>query len=111
MSVIEWLTQEAFVARHVNLLYFIVVSAISLAVLAYAVVTKNRRAIIIYLYALPVWAAIEGIGLVTGMRIYESYQPAVFFFVAFMEDAGWVTLAFVVSEGLFKWSKGWGKKG
>ena len=110
MSVVEWLVEPAEVARHVNLLYFIVVSAISLAVLAYAVLTRNRRAIIIYLYALPVWAAIEGIGLVTGMRVYESYQPAVFFFVAFMEDAGWVTLAFIVSEGLFKWSKSFGRK-
>jgi hypothetical protein len=96
--------ESAYVARHVNMLYFLVVSVISLSVLAWAVFSHNHRAVNIYLYSMPVWAGIEGFGLVTGMRVYESYQGAVFFFVAFMEDAGWVTLAFMVSEGLHRWS-------
>jgi hypothetical protein len=103
VSFADWLAEGAYVDRHVNMFYFLVITVISLCVLTYAVRSRNNRAIRIYLFSLPVWAGIEGFGLVTGMRVYESYQPAVFFFVAFMEDAGWVTLAFIVSEKLFRW--------
>jgi hypothetical protein len=102
MSVLGWLAEGAYVNRHVNMLYFIVVCSISVGVLATAVRMNDRRAMRMYLYSMPVWAAIEGIGLASGMRIYGSHQFAVFFFVALIEDPGWVTLAFMASESLFK---------
>ena len=103
MSIIDWLTEPAFVSREVNWLYFIIVTIISLAVLFYALYTKNRRAVYLYIFAIFVWVAIEGGFMLLGTRTYDS--PSVhlaFFIVAVMEDPGWVCLGYIVSEKAFK---------
>ena len=48
MSVADWLAEGAYVDRHVNMFYFLVVTAISLCVLAYAARSGNNRAIRIF---------------------------------------------------------------
>ena len=94
----------AQVSREVNYLYFLIVLAITITVLVIAIYTKNRRAIIMFLYAMVVWACIEGFGLITGMRVYEppKDQIMVFIFVALVEDPGWVCLGYMVAEKLYK---------
>ncbi|MCK5562044.1 MAG: hypothetical protein KAJ51_15700 [Thermoplasmata archaeon] len=103
MSIIDWLTEPAFVSREVNWLYFIIVTIISLVVLSYALYTKNRRAIYLYIFGIFVWVAIEGGSMLLGLRTYESSSvPLAFFVVAVMEDPGWVCLAYIVAEKGFK---------
>jgi hypothetical protein len=94
----------AHVSRDVNYLYFLVILAITLTVLGIALYTKNKRAVKMFFFAMVIWALIEGIGLVTGMRIYNppSERIPVYFFVAFIEDPGWVCLGFMIAEQLFK---------
>ena len=91
-------------SREVNYLYFLIVLAITITVLGIAIYTKNRRAIIMFLYAMVVWACIEGFGLIAGMRVYEppKDQIMVFIFVALVEDPGWVCLGYMVAEKLYK---------
>lgn len=103
----------AQVSREVNYLYFLIVLAITITVLVIAIYTKNRRAIIMFLYAMVVWACIEGFGLITGMRVYEPPrdQIMVFIFVALVEDPGWVCLGYMVAEQLYKRWPGKIKKG
>jgi len=57
-----------------------------------------------FVFAMGIWALIEGIGLVTGMRIYTPPEDnvAIFFFVAFIEDPGWVCLGYMIAEQIFK---------
>ena len=57
-----------------------------------------------FVFAMGVWAIIEGIGLVTGMRTYLPSEDSVyiFFFVAFVEDPGWVCLGYMIAEQIFK---------
>jgi hypothetical protein len=99
MSVVDWLTEPAFVSREVNWLYFIIVTMISLVVLVYAIHSKNRRAIYLYIFAIFVWVAIEGGSVLLGVRTYESSAaPLAFVVVAVMEDPGWVCLAYMVAE-------------
>lgn len=102
MSLLSWLLEEAHVDREVSYLYLIIVTAISLGVLAYVLKTRNRNAIYLYLFSLPVWGAIEGIGLLTGWRQYSSSPGLVFVVVSFMENPGWVTLAYLISEKMMK---------
>ena len=103
MSVIDWLMEPAFVSREVNWLYFIIVTLISLSVLFYALYTKNRRALYLYIFSIFVWVAIEGGFMLAGTRTYESSSvPLAFFAVAVMEDPGWVCLAYIIAEITFK---------
>ena len=99
ISLLEWLQEPASVNREVNMGYLLVVTIISLCVLAYAILSKDKRAQKFYMYSLIVWPLIEGFGLVTGMRVYEGTSPwLVWFVVGFMEDPGWVCLAFIISQ-------------
>jgi uncharacterized protein with PQ loop repeat len=103
MEILEWLTSPAHVQRSVNNLYFLVVTLIAIAVLFYAIRTKNRNAINLFLFSMIVWPAIEFFVWGIGVRIYDSASPQmVFVVVAFMEDPGWVCLAYIVSEAMFK---------
>lgn len=102
MEIIEWILSPANVFREVNFAYFLIVLAISLTVLGIAIYTKNKKAIRMFLFAMVIWAFIEGFGLVTGMRTYSKDTILVFFFVAFIEDPGWVCLGFMMAEQLFK---------
>ncbi|MBN1539173.1 MAG: hypothetical protein JW939_03440 [Candidatus Thermoplasmatota archaeon] len=106
MSLLSWLLEEAHVQREVSFLYLAIVTAISLGVLFYALRTRNRNALYLYLFSLPVWGAIEGIGLLTGWRQYSASQALVYVVVSFMENPGWVTLAYIMSEKMLKWWKG-----
>jgi len=104
MGLIEWLMSPAHVSRDVNYLYFLIVLAITLTVLGIALYTKNKRAIKMFIFAMGIWALIEGIGLVTGMRAYNPPEDRipVFIFVALVEDPGWVCLGYMMAEQLFK---------
>lgn len=103
MEIVEWLTSPAYVERAVNNAYFVTVTIIALVVLSYAVYTRNRPAIYLFLFSLIVWPAIEGLVWGMGIRIYDSPSPQmVFAVVAFMEDPGWVCLAYMVSEAMYK---------
>ena len=99
----EWLSQPAEVNRIVNHLYLIVVTIISVVVILYALKVKNKNAIRLYLYAIPVWMGIEGLGLVTGWRTYTEPRWLVYLIVSIGEDPGWVCLAYLISEKLFGW--------
>lgn len=55
-----------------------------------------------FLFAMIVWALIEGFGLITGMRVYSKDTIIVFIFVALVEDPGWVCLGYMMAEQLFK---------
>lgn len=87
-----------------NYAYFLVVLAITLTVLAIALYTRNKRAVKMFLFAMAIWAFIEGFGLVTGMRVYQPDEVIlpVFIFVALVEDPGWVCLGYMMAEQLFK---------
>jgi hypothetical protein len=103
MGIMEWLTEPAYVHREVNTLYFIIVTIIALAVLAYAIRTKNKNAINLFLFSMIVWPIIEGLVWGMGIRIYDSPSPQLAFTViAFMEDPGWVCLAYMMSEFFYK---------
>jgi hypothetical protein len=56
-----------------------------------------------FLFAMVTWSVIELIGLVSGMRVYEppGDRVPVFFFVALVEDPGWVALSFMAAEFLY----------
>jgi len=97
----------ANVSREVNYLYFLVVLGMTLTVLGIALYTKNKRAVTMFVFAMGVWALIEGIGLITGMRTYNpaAERLPVFLFVAFVEDPGWVCLGYMMAEQLFKLHK------
>jgi hypothetical protein len=104
MGLIEWLTSPAIVSRDVNYLYFLIVLAITLTVLFIAIYTKNKRALKMFVFAMGIWALIEGIGLLTGMRVYtpSEHRFAVFIFVALVEDPGWVCLGYMMAQQLYK---------
>lgn len=87
-----------------NYAYFLVVLGITVTVLGIALYTKNKRAVKMFVFAMGIWALIEGIGLATGMRAYNPPEERilVFVFVAFVEDPGWVCLGFMMAEQLFK---------
>lgn len=55
-----------------------------------------------FLFAMVVWAFIEGFGLVTGLRAYSKDTLIVFVFVALVEDSGWVCLGYMMAEQMFK---------
>jgi len=55
-----------------------------------------------FLFAMVVWAFIEGFGLVTGLRSYSKDTLVVFVFVALVEDPGWVCLGYMMAEQMFK---------
>lgn len=94
----------AEVCRHVNYVYFLVVLGITLTVLGIALYTKNKRAVKMFLFAAVVWTLIEGIGIVSGMRTYEPHSDRllIFFFVAIVEDSGWVCLGYMMAEQMYK---------
>lgn len=104
MGLIEWLASPANVSRDVNYLYFLIVLVITLTVLFIAIYTKNKRALKMFVFAMAIWALIEGIGLVSGMRVYSPSEDrfAVFIFVALVEDPGWVCLGYMMAEQMYK---------
>jgi len=85
-------------------MYFIIVLAITLTVLGIALYTRNKRAVKLFLFAMVIWALIESIGLVSGMRVYQPFEDRflVFIFVAFVEDPGWVCLGYMMAEQMYK---------
>lgn len=85
-----------------NYVYFLIVLAITATVLLIAIYTRNKRAIRMFLYAMVVWAFIEGFGLITGLRAYSKDTLIVFVFVALVEDPGWVCLGYMMAEKMFK---------
>ncbi|MCK4969522.1 MAG: hypothetical protein KAS77_03310 [Thermoplasmata archaeon] len=101
MSLIDWLMESAEVSRTINGAYMIVVSAISISVLLFAIYTKDRNAVRLYVLSIPIWLFIEGIGLVWGVRDYSPQTGLTYFVVAVMEDPGWVTLSYIVAWRLF----------
>ena len=103
MSLMDWLMESAEVSRTINGAYMIVVSAIALSVLAYAIWTRDRNAVRLYVLSIPIWLFIEGLGLfVWGIREYSSQTGLTYFVVAVMEDPGWVTLSYLVAWRLFE---------
>ncbi len=110
MSFVDWLLTSEHVQREVNIAYFIGVCAIAFTTLAYAIRTKNKPAINMFIFSIPIWGFIEGLGLVMGWRAYHGlYPPLTYVLVAFVEDPGWVCLAYIVAEALFE--KFWPAKG
>lgn len=103
MEPLNWLTEPAFVNRHVSPLYFIVVTIIALTVLIYALKTDNKRAVRLYVYAMVVWFILE-LGLyLTGVRAYNVEQPfPIILIIGTIEDPGWVCLAYMVAEKMMK---------
>ena len=55
----DWLTDAAFVDRHVNNLYLLVVTCISLAVLWVAAWRRDVMAVRVYLYAALEWIILK----------------------------------------------------
>lgn len=94
----------ASVSREVNYLYFLAVLCITLTVIGVALYLRNKRAVKIFLFAMVVWAVIESIGIVTGMRTYDPFEDRmlIFIFVAFVEDPGWVCLGYMIAEQFYK---------
>lgn len=94
-----WLAADAYVARHVNWLYFIGVLAITFTVLGYSLYTRNRNALRVFLYGAVVWPLIELAGLLSGWRVYLGAPVVlIWILVGVFEDAGWVTLAYILAE-------------
>lgn len=103
MSLIDWLMTSAEVSRTINGAYMIVVSAIALSVLAFALYARDRNAVRLYILSIPIWLLIEGVGLfVWGVREYSSQVGLTYFVVAVMEDPGWVTLSYMVAWRIFE---------
>lgn len=103
MSLLDWLMGPAEVSRTINGAYMLVVSAIALSVLAYAIWTRDRNAVRLYVLSIPIWLFIEGLGLFAwGIREYSSQVGLTYFVVAVMEDPGWVTLSYLVAWRLFE---------
>ena len=103
MSILDWLVGSAEVSRTINGTYMIVVSAIALSVLAFAIYSKDRNAVRLYILSIPIWLFIEGFGLfVWGIREYSSQVGLTYFVVAVMEDPGWVTLSYIVAWRVFE---------
>ena len=104
MRLLDWILSPASVSRQVTYLYFMIALIVVIFVLGIAIYSKNKRAVRLFLFAMIVWAVIEFIGLVTGMRVYkpDSDKVMIFIFVAFVEDPGWVCLCFLIAEKLFK---------
>ena len=102
MSLLDWLTEPAEVARTINGAYMLVVTAISLSVLLAAWLTRDRNALRLYVLSIPIWLLIEGFGLATGLREYTEQRWLVYLVVAVMEDPGWVTLAYMVAWRVFQ---------
>jgi hypothetical protein len=99
----DWLMTSAEVSRTINGTYMIVVSTIALSVLAFAIYTKDRNAVRLYVLSIPIWLFIEGLGLfIWGIREYSSQVGLTYFVVAVMEDPGWVTLSYMVAWRLFE---------
>ena len=106
MDIITWLTESAYVNRHVSPLYFIIVTMISLAVLGYAFKTKNKRAIWLYGYGMVIWLILEFGLFFTGIRDYNIANPyPAIIIIGGMEDPGWVCLAYMVAEKMMKFKK------
>ena len=104
MGLLEWLAEPAEVSRTANIAYFIVVTGISLTVLYLAIRTRERdpNTLRLYIFSIPVWLAIEGLGLVTGWREYTDHVALSYFVVAVMEDPGWMALSYLVASRLFE---------
>ena len=103
MSLMDWLMTSAEVSRTINGGYMIVVSVIAMSVLAFAIYTRDRNAVRLYLLSIPIWLFIEGLGLFSwGIREYSSQVGLTYFVVAVMEDPGWVTLSYMVAWRVFE---------
>ena len=103
MDLISWLTESAYVNRHVSPLYFIIVVVITLSILFYAMKTNNKRAIRVFWYAFVVWLILEFGLFFTGVRQYNIEDPyLIIVLIGGVEDPGWVCLAYLVAEKLMK---------
>ena len=107
MDIITWLTEAAYVNRHVTPLYFIIVSAITLSVLVYAIKTDNKRAMTVFGYAFVVWVILEFGLYFTGVRQYNIEHPyLIILLIGGVEDPGWVCLAYMVAEKMMRVHQG-----
>lgn len=103
MSLMDWLMESAEVSRTINGAYMITVCAIATAVLLFALYTKDRNAVRLYLLSIPIWLAIEGFGVfVWGVREYTDQLWTTYIVVAVFEDPGWVTLSYIVAWRAFQ---------
>ncbi len=102
MGLLEWLLEPVHVSRSVNVGYLILVTGISLAILAYALRTRDRNAVRLYFASIPIWMFIEGLGLIQGWRAYSGSVGLVYIVVAVMEDPGWVALAYMIGVRLME---------
>jgi hypothetical protein len=104
MGLMDWLSEPAEVNRTVSIAYFMVVTGISLTVLYLAWRTRGRdpNTLRLYVFSIPVWLGIEGLGLVMGWREYTDHVALTYFVVAVMEDPGWMALSYLVASRLFE---------
>jgi len=99
----DWLMETAEVSRTINGAYMIIVCAIALSVLGFAILSKDRNAIRLYLLSIPIWLFIEGFGVfVWGIRVYSDQLWTTYIVVAVFEDPGWVTLSYIVAWRVFQ---------
>ena len=107
MDIIEWLTESAYVNRHVSPLYFIIVTIITVSILYYAIKVDNKRALHIFVYAFVVWLIFEFGLFFTGIREYNIDNPyLIIMLIGGVEDPGWVCLAYMVAEKMMKIYRG-----
>jgi|MudIll2142460700_1097286.scaffolds.fasta_scaffold62147_3 hypothetical protein len=102
MGLLEWLLEPVNVSRTVTGGYLVLATCISLAVLAYALRTRDRNAVRLYVASIPIWMFIEGLGLVQGWRAYTEPVWLTYIVVAIMEDPGWVALAYMMGVKLIE---------
>jgi len=103
VSLMDWLMETAEVSRTINGAYMIIVCAIALSVLGFAILSKDRNAIRLYLLSIPIWLFIEGFGVfVWGIRVYSDQLWTTYIVVAVFEDPGWVTLSYIVAWRVFQ---------
>ena len=102
MGLLEWLLEPVHVSRTVTGGYLVLATCISLAVLAYALRTRDRNAVRLYIASIPIWMFIEGLGLVMGWRAYTEPVWLTYIVVAVMEDPGWVALAYIIGTRLME---------
>ena len=99
MDIISWLTEVAYVNRHVSPLYFIIVILITTSVLFYALKTDNKRALRVFVYGFVVWVVLEFALFFTGIRQYSIENPYLcILLIGGVEDPGWVCLAYLAAE-------------
>ena len=101
--IIDWLTAGAYVSRHINPAYILVVCIIATVVLGYIMLKRDMTAMRVFVYGFFVWLGVESFGLATGMRVYVTDNPmCLLFFISFFENAAWCALSFIVARWMYR---------